>query len=332
MGLHHYFLLISVFLMFRLQVYAQKYSFSKAKMGSEMIITIDASDTTGLSKSIFEAYQLTDDLVKIFSDYDPDSELNKINLAPAYKPIKISSEMMILLSTSKDAFRKSDGAFDITLGKLTKAWRNTKASGINIHPDSISWYKLHSGDHQFIIHPADNTLIKINNQFDFDLGGIAKGYIADKVSKFLISTGWKSHLVDAGGDIVAGDPPMGSCGWKIALELPNKNEVLQRILCIKNQAVATSGSTYQYYIANNEAYSHIIQPKSGLGISNSDNVTVIAPSGTDADWLATACSVLSWQKSKKLIKQSPSSTLIVTLTKAKKMNHRIAGKKIKFHE
>ena len=98
MGRHYYFLLISVFLIFRLQADAQKYSFSQAKMGSEMIITVDAIDTTGLSKSIFEAYQLTDDLVKIFSDYDPDSELNKVNLAPAHKPIKISSEMMILLA------------------------------------------------------------------------------------------------------------------------------------------------------------------------------------------------------------------------------------------
>ncbi|MBK7633619.1 MAG: FAD:protein FMN transferase [Saprospiraceae bacterium] len=331
MGRHYYFLLISVFLLFRLQADAQKkYSFSQAKMGSEMIITVDAIDTTGLSKSIFEAYQLTDDLVKIFSDYDPDSELNKVNLAPAHKPIKISSEMMILLAMSQDAFRQSGGAFDITLGKLTKAWRRTKATGIITHPDTLSWYKLYTGSHQFTIHPPENVLIKMNNQFDFDLGGIAKGYIADKVSKFLNASGWERHLIDAGGDMVAGDPPTGSCGWNIALELPNKNEVLQRVLCIKNQAVATSGSTYQHYIVGHETYSHIIQPKSGLGISKTDNVTVIAPTGADADWLATACSVLSWQKSKSLIKQFPSSTLIVTLTEVKNRDHRFAGKKIKF--
>ena len=98
----------------------------------------------------------------------------------------------------------------------------------------------------------------------------------------------------------------------------------------KNQAVATSGSTYQHYIVGHETYSHIIQPKSGLGMSKTDNVTVIAPTGADADWLATACSVLSWQKSKSLIKQFPSSTLIVTLTEVKNRDHRFAGKKIKF--
>ena len=308
-------------------LFAQKFTFSQVKMGSEMFISIDAQDTTGLATSIYEAYLLADSLIMIFSDYDPESELSNINRAPANKPIKISGELTTLLKISQKACYLSKGAFDITLGKLTRAWRLTSKSGKYTHPDTISWYKNHTGCAQYIINQDENTLVKKTDQFYFDLGGIAKGYIAQKISEFLTKQGWGSHLIDAGGDMVAGDAPSGKCGWKIALEIPQSEHLERKVLCIKNQAVATSGSTYQHYIKDNTIVSHIILPKTGLGINNTQNVTVITSSGTDADWLATACSILYGKKAKNLITRIPESSLIITTPENMKDGYKIYGKK-----
>lgn len=291
-----------------------------------MFITVDAQDTTGLATSIYKAYLLADSLIMIFSDYDPESELSNINRAPANTAIKISRELTTLLKISQKACYLSKGAFDITLGKLTKAWRLASKSEKYTHPDTIMWYKNHTGCAQYVINYDENTLVKKTDQFHFDLGGIAKGYIAQKISEFLTGEGWGSHLIDAGGDLVAGDAPSGKCGWKIALEISQSEHLESKILCIKNQSVATSGSTYQHYIKDNRIVSHIILPKTGLGINNTQNVTVITSSGTDADWLATACSILSGKKSKDLIKRIPESSLIITTPGNKKDGYKIFGK------
>lgn len=311
---------------FVLHTSAQKYSFSKAKMGSEMIITIDAKDTLHMHTDIDHAYKYADTLIQIFSDYDPASELNKINDAPPLVPINISPEMKALLSTSQQACQLSNGAFDITVGKLTKMWRQVKYTNILPHTDSIKKLKQYCGCHKYTIHQENNTIIKKNAGFSFDLGGIAKGYIAQKISDHLRSKGWYRHLVDAGGDMVAGDAPQGLCGWKIAIETPQNDHTKSKILCIKNKSIATSGATYQYVLGQNEMISHIIQPKTGKGIISANNVTVIASTGAQADWLATACSVLPWKESKKLIDRFNDSTLIVSLIKGGKAQYKIRGK------
>ena len=171
---------------------------------------------------------------------------------------------------------------------------------------------------------------KNNCFFHFDVGGIAKGYIAEKVSENLKENGFPRHLIDAGGDLVAGDAPTNAEGWRIAVELPQSDIMMAKSLLVQNQAVATSGSTYQYYNHGSKRHSHIIDPAKGEGISKTDNVTIISPSGADADWLATACSILSFKKSKKLIGLVPHSTMIRTFIREGKIMTMMTGKKVKF--
>jgi FAD:protein FMN transferase len=308
---------------------AQKHTFSRAKMGSELIITVDAIDTIGLSECIWKSYALADSLITIFSDYDPNSELSQINASLPNTPILVSCEISKLIQKSRKAYQLSNGAFDITIGKLSKEWRKAKQSGIRSNPDTITWYQKHIGIDQYSLDTKENILIKKNAYFHFDLGGIAKGYIAHCISHFLYKSGWNRHLINAGGDMVVGDAPIGKCGWLIALKFPLSSQFRYRLLCLKNQAVATSGSTYQHFVNNDTIYSHIIHPKSGQGISSYQNVTVITDTGADADWLATACSILSWEHSKKLIHQMPNTTLIISSTKVTKKGFKVTGKKLK---
>lgn len=134
-----------------------------------------------------------------------------------------------------------------------------------------------------------------------DLGGIAKGETAQKVRDRLSELGFPYALLDAGGDIVAGFVPMGVEGWKVGINLPGREEVMEHQLLLRNKAVTTSGDLYQYVELNGKRYSHIINPFTGYALTNSRNVTVISDKGIHADWLTKACSILPVKKCMKLI-------------------------------
>ena len=122
-------------------------------------------------------------------------------------------------------------------------------------------------------------------------------------------------LVDASGDIVMSEAPPGKDGWTIGVNLPeNENEIWDKKLELKNFAVSTSGDVYRYTIHNGIKYSHIIDPGTGYGVTSQRNVTVIAKYGADADWLATACSILPLKKALALAKKEHAAILIATLS------------------
>ncbi|NJN35018.1 MAG: FAD:protein FMN transferase [Saprospiraceae bacterium] len=142
-----------------------------------------------------------------------------------------------------------------------------------------------------------------------DFGGIVKGYAAQEAVDILKKKGFSACLADAGGDIFLGDAitidaGQRRVGWQIAVGMPQSDSKLfPQMLNLKNQAIATSGDMYNFIEINGLRYSHIVDPKTGLGLTHQRNVTVIAPEGATADWLATACSVLSIKKARRLIKK-----------------------------
>jgi thiamine biosynthesis lipoprotein len=125
-------------------------------------------------------------------------------------------------------------------------------------------------------------------------------------------------LADAGGDIALGDAPPGKQGWTISINIPERSdEFWDKKLELKNCAVATSGDIYNYTLQNGKKYSHIIDPRTGYGITSQRNVTVIAKDGAIADWLATACSILSIPKALALAKKENVTLFIATIENEK---------------
>jgi thiamine biosynthesis lipoprotein len=126
-----------------------------------------------------------------------------------------------------------------------------------------------------------------------DLGGIAKGYAGDEVLRVLAGFGITRALADAGGDLVLGDAPPASCGWRVAVgTVDAAGRRVEEVRCLANIAVATSGDTYRYLEADGTRYSHIIDPATGMGLTSRREVTVLAPTGMQADALASAVSVM----------------------------------------
>jgi thiamine biosynthesis lipoprotein len=151
-----------------------------------------------------------------------------------------------------------------------------------------------------------------------DFGGIAKGYIAQRVIDYLKTSGIQQALADAGGDIVMSGAPLNQKGWLVGVNVPETtDDLLNKKLQLSNCSVATSGDVYQYIEKNGVKYSHIINPITGYGVTNLRNVTIIAKTGATADWLATACSILPIKEAKKLAISHQAALLITTLKNGK---------------
>jgi FAD:protein FMN transferase len=316
-----------------LSTYSQskKYTFSQPKMGSPLNITLYSDDSIKANQIATEAYKIVDSLNLIYSDYLENSELNLLSKKSGTNEFtKVSPALWDILNLSIKASKQSKGAYDITVGSIIKLWRKARKEKI-LPEENILKNSLQSVGYQYVILDSITHAVKLlqpNTQLD--LGGIAKGYVAQRIVDFCVKQGIEKVLVDAGGDLAMkapqppeGEysttnsttkiPPLGVRGlFRIGITIPNSEELIPRYLIIQNQAVATSGNMYQYVEIKGKRYSHIVNPHTGLGVTHQRNVTVIAPDGAMADWLATACSVLSVRKALRLIKSIPNCELLMT--------------------
>lgn len=292
----------------------KKFLFTENKMGSPFNLVLVTDDSLKAVTLARECFALVDTLNSLFSDYDSTSELSRLNAKAGKEPMIVSSRLWNLLISSRRAWLQSKHAFDITIGPLSRLWR--KARKEKRFPDSsaVAERKALVGFQQLQLHPADHSVYLPQKGMQLDLGGIAKGYAAQEVVNYLTRKGITHALADAGGDMVMSQPPPNSRGWTIGVNVPETtDDLLPEKLLLQNKAVATSGDAYQYIEHKGRRYSHIADPRTGYGISSQRNVTVIADDGALADWLATACSILSIQEAMQLVKKMKAELLITEL-------------------
>ena len=237
------------------------------------------------------------------SDYLPESELSKLSrTSGSGKKVKVSVELWEMLKLSKKLSRKSKGAFDVTIGPLSQLWR--RAVRRNAFPDSAKVTDaVRRVSYKYIrFYPFRHAVKLKKANMRLDLGGIAKGYAVDKAFENLVLHGISIALVDGGGDIRLGNPPPGETGWKISIsDLDSSGNVTNKVLELRNCAIATSGDTYQFIEWNGKRYSHIIDPRTGYGITQQRKTTIIVPNATMADALASALSVMGPEKGFRLL-------------------------------
>ena len=307
------------FLLFFVQVcisvaQENRYAYSMQKMGSPFNLVIYAGAKQIADSAAYQSFKLIDSINIICSDYDSSAELFKLRYALVGKPTKVSSILMELLYTARQAYKDSYGSFDVTIGPLSRIWRNARNSQ-QFPAGVVVTNALKSvGFNKIQIDSSAQTITFLQPNMQLDMGGIAKGYAADKVLALLQSFGITNALVDAGGDMVIAGTPSDKKGWRVGVNIPGQQEALwKRKLILSNKAVATSGDAYQYMLHKGKKFAHIIDARTGYGVTFQRNVTVVAPSATTADWLATACSILTIEQVKILAKKYKSEVLITTL-------------------
>ena len=245
------------------------------------------------------------DLLRKFSSYRDDSELRQVERSAWREPQPVSPEFARLLEEALVLARESGGAFDPTVGRVTRLLRKPTAvqSGPNRRELRKAWDA--SGWRHLELDARNQTVFVRKRGLALDVGGIAKGYIADQALKTLAMSGVPAALVAIAGDIAVGAPPPGKPGWRVGLDANGARGTIERHLVLSHRAVSTSGSRERHYFANGRRCSHVVTRSSALCLETPHAVSVVAESGLQADGLATALLALGRQGSAELLGKYP---------------------------
>jgi FAD:protein FMN transferase len=275
-----------------------RYEFSKPQMGAPFRIVLYARDKQQAEAAANAAFRRVEQLNQILSDYDTDSELNQLSrTAGSGKAVPVSRDLWNVLEASQRLANLSDGAFDVTVGPYVNLWR--KARREQKFPDTNRLAEARQAVGYDKLRLSNRTARLLVPDMKLDLGGIAKGYAVDEAMKVLKQDGIRHALVAAAGDIAVSKAPPDKPGWQIEIGSPPK------IVSLANTAVSTSGDLFQNVELSGIRYSHIVDPRTGIGLTNRLMVTVIARDSSTADALATAISVLGPEKGRSLATQFP---------------------------
>jgi len=279
----------------------QRYSFEKGMMGSPFKLVFYAGTDSLAQIAADSAFRRIERLNEVMSDYRDGSEINKLSATSGEGIwVPVSKELFDILAVSQDISAKTEGVFDVTLGPVVQMWRHATRKGIFPERKEIDQALSKTGYRKMELNAVSQKVLLKQKGMRLDIGGLGKGFAAEEAMKVLKNFGITSAMMDAGGKIVLTNPPPGTHGWKITIS--NGSDSL-RTMELSNIAVATSGPTYRYMEYNGIRYSHIVDPKTGIGLLFHVRTTVISPDGTVADALATAFSVAGIDKSKKYMRR-----------------------------
>lgn len=249
--------------------------------------------------------------------YDKNSEISKINKNAGKNFTKVSKDTFEIIKKSKYYSKITNGLFDITIAPLVKMWGINSDNPKVIPPESINKI-LSLVNYNDIILDEDNLSIMLNKENEkLDLGGIAKGYIADLIINFYKENNIKSAIVNIGGNIKVLGRKNPENLWKVGIYKPIKHST--DILCsldIESCSIVTSGIYERAFINNNKLYHHILNPHTGYPCETDiASVTVISESSLFADAIATPLLIMGTLDASKFMKKHNIEGVIVTSNK-----------------
>jgi thiamine biosynthesis lipoprotein len=283
-------------------------------MGTTYRIVAYAIDEAVGKAAIARAFARIDELDARLSDYRSDSELMQLcSTAPHARQVDVSDDLWRVLRQSTAVSDASDGAFDVTVGSLTKLWRRARRQH-ELPPAELLQEAMKGVDYKSVIVDAQRPRVALSRAgMRIDLGGIAKGFASEEALRILHSAGISQALIDAGGGLALGAPPPGEQGWKVGVASLIEGQPPAHFLSLHDCSVATSGDLWQFVEIDGVRYSHILDPKTGMGLTYRISATVVARDGGTADALATAVCVLGPERGKKLAEQFDADVIVMTL-------------------
>lgn len=300
-------------------VAVQRYSFVQPRMGVAFRIVMYAPSEEAAEAAARLAFDRVSRLDELFSDYRDDSELMRLcrDSGPG-RPVKVSDELLGILETAQTVSRQGEGAFDVTVGPIVRLWRTARKEKRLPPADELAAARRLVGWRNVRLSREDRTVELLIPGMRLDLGGIAKGYAVEAAMQVLRKQGIASALVEAGGDMRLGDAPPGADGWSVAIKPLAESPVEeQTVLTLSNCSVATSGDAHQFVEIDRTRYSHIVDPKTGIGVTHRCSATVIGPDGATTDAWAKTFNVLGPERGLELLdRETDLAAIVVTLTDA----------------
>ena len=257
---------------------------ARTSMYTIVTITVVSDSAERAHKAIEESYSELDRLAGLLNFYDDKSELSSINRLAGIAPVKVSGETLSIIEKSVHISKMTEGAFDVTVGTLVKLWDMKK----QIVPEKriIDKTRKSVGYRNIVTDRTASTVFIRKKGASIDLGGILKGYAADRVVDILRHNGIKSGIAAIGGEVRAfGRRPDGQ-PWVVGIQNPRQKRASDEIIAtveISDKAMSTSGDYNKYFEKDGRRYHHLIDPKTGYPSRRCGSATVIADDATTSD-------------------------------------------------
>ena len=292
----------------------RRFEIVETHMGSPFQIVLYTDDEAVASRASAAAFRRIAELDAALSDYDPESELSRLCARSGGPPVAVGADLFDVLERSLDLARRSGGAFDPTIGPVGRLWRRARRNHRMPEADALERARASVGFESVRLDPEHRTVQLRIAGMKLDLGGIAKGYASAEALEVLAGLGIRSALVAGAGDIAVGDPPPGAEGWTIGiaqLDVDPTGSTPGRSILLSRASISTSGDAERFVELDGVRYSHIVDPRTGLGLTERSSVTIVAPAGAGADGLATAVSVLGPTRGLALIEESAGAAALI---------------------
>ncbi len=289
----------------------QGYEFSFPALGTLVSFTAYAADESQVQAAFELAEKRVHELEAVLTDYDPASETRKLSEQAVRRPTRVSADLWRMLVSCDAWYVKTDGAFDASLGKLTRLWRKHRRVKRVPSRAEIESALAQTGWQHVVLDTERQSIELLQEGVQLDFGAIGKGYIADRAFEVLVDSGLSCCLVNLSGNLRCGAAPPGRDGWRIDISPLKKGGRPLRRIVIANQAVATSGDLWQFTLVDGQRRSHILDPSTGLGVVGPIAATALAPSATEADACATAACVMGAEQAIQFVDSIPNLELLV---------------------
>lgn len=281
-------------------------------MGTTLTIVAYGKDERTLAQVANEAFEEIDRLDRQMSNYQPESELSALNRHAARSAVLVEPKLFGLIQDSIRTSEETNGAFDITVGPLMKAWGFFRGQGRVPSASELAGVLKTVGYRHLKLDRAQRTVAFDVEGIELDLGGIAKGYAVDVAAEILRADGVERALVSSGtSSVYALGAPPDEPGWRITLRDPFEAAKAADVVYLKNYSLAVSGNYERFFTLEGKTYAHIMDPRTGRPVEQMLATAVLAPRGTESDALSTACFVMGAQASQRYLARHPNLLAIL---------------------
>lgn len=279
----------------------ERFEFVRVCMGVRTVVTVYGPDHETAAADAAAAFARIGEIEDVLSDYRPRSEAMRLcagTTGGVGAPVRVSEDLFAMLAVCERISRATDGAFDVTVGPAVKLWREARRTGVMPSVEQLAAARESIGWESVRLDARARTATLQKRGMLLDFGGIGKGHAAECAVRVLRARGRARCLVALAGDIAAGDPPPGEHGWKIQIA------GMEGQLRLANGAVSTAGDAEQFVEIGGVRYSHIIEPRTLVGMTVRRMVTVVSfgeGCGSRADGLDTPLCVLGMERGRDVV-------------------------------
>ncbi|KAF0185774.1 MAG: ApbE-like protein lipoprotein [Nitrospirae bacterium] len=289
-------------------------------------MTVVTNDEAKAQQAIENAYKELERLEQLLNFYADDSELSEINRNAGVKPVKVSPEAFEVIEKAAFTSEMTEGAFDVTIGPLVKLWDFKK--GVIPEKAAIAESLKRVGYKNIVLDKPAGTVYLKNSGSQMDLGGILKGYAADKATHILKKNGFLSGIVTVGGEVrTFGTKPDGT-PWIVGIQNPRQKDQSDEVvatIAVSDKALSTSGDYIRFFEKDGSRYHHLLNPRTGYPADQCGSVTIVAEDGVTADGFAKIF-VLGPEKGLQIAKKAGFDALFIDCNGKILMSEGLQGK------